>query len=226
MIKRYGIIGTALLGIASSIYFAYNHWNLQANLVSIKKEAKKEGTTKIFAVGDSLTAGYGVSTQETYPSQLEEKLQASGYNVKVINKGKNGETTERLLERIDAIKRENPDMVLITIGGNDALRKVPTKTIQENLIKIVESLKEAVPNDKIFLMQIQMPPIHGFAYMLGFNSLYPRVAKKEKINLLSFVVPDVFLERSLMQGDYIHPNKEGYKRIVEKYIFERIEKQM
>lgn len=226
MIKKYGIIGTAILGIASTMYFTYNNWNQISNLTHLKKEVKKTGTTRILAIGDSLTKGYGVTKEESYPGQLERKLKDGGFPVEIINKGRNGETTADLLKNIEELKKENPDIVLITIGGNDVLREVQPKEIQDNLFKIIDSLKETVPSNKIFLMQMQIPPIHGLKYMLAFNSIYPKVAKKEGIHMLSFIVPDVFLEKSLMQSDYIHPNKEGYRKIVEKYILERLEKEM
>lgn len=112
---------------------------------------------KVIAVGDSLTAGYGLNLDDSYPNQLEKKLLENNYNVQIINAGVSGETTAGLLERIDFIKNQKPEIILITIGGNDALRALPVTETEKNILTIVKSFKEVLPANKIFLMQIQAP---------------------------------------------------------------------
>ncbi|MDQ3076200.1 MAG: arylesterase [bacterium] len=181
-------------------------------------------STQIVAVGDSLTAGYGLPLAESYPAQLEQKLRADGYSVTVVNAGISGETTAGLLERVDFIKETKPDIILITIGGNDALRSLPIEQTKNNITKIVQSFKEILSAEKIFLMQIRSPLNAGLAYAQKFNTMYEEISKSEKIVLVPFVESKVFLNSSFMSGDGIHPNKEGYAFLVDKYIYPAVEK--
>lgn len=181
-------------------------------------------TTQILAVGDSLTAGYGLPLAESYPAQLEEKLRAGGYSVTVVNAGISGETTAGLLERADFIKETKPDMILITIGGNDALRNLPIEQTKDNLGRIVRSFKEILPAQKILLMQIRSPLNAGLSYTQSFNAMYPDIAISEGIVLVPFVETQVFLNSALMSGDGIHPNKAGYALLVDQYIYPAVEK--
>ncbi len=201
-----------------------------------KKENKMQNVKteiKIIAIGDSLTAGYNLPLNESYPKILEKKLQEKisregkkegkkEIKIEVINAGVSGETTAGLLERVDFIKTQNPEIVLITIGGNDAFRNLPIKDTKENIEKIIISLKEKVVGDKLFLMQIKAPLNLGVNYSKEFNNMYKEISQKQKVNLLEFVTPEVFLNKNLMLEDGIHPNKNGYEIIVDKYILENI----
>ncbi len=195
---------------------------------NLNTQTKKETGElfKIIAVGDSLTAGYGLSLTDSYPMQLEAKLKAGGYEVEMVNAGISGETTAGLLERVEFIKSNNPDMVLITIGGNDALRNLPVDKTEDNITKIIQSLKEILPADKIFLMSAQAPLNLGLAYVNKFNSIYENVEEKEGIHLVPFVVSEVFLDSSLMQDDRIHPNEAGYARLIDKYIYKAVTEEL
>jgi acyl-CoA thioesterase I len=177
---------------------------------------------KILAVGDSLTAGYGLSLSESYPSILAERLVSAGKNVNVINAGVSGETTAGLLERIEFIASQKPDMVLITIGGNDAFRNIPIAYTKENLIKIVSVLKKEVPEDAIYLLQIRTPLNLGLGYSGQFQKMYEEVADTEHIKILPFVEKEVFLDETKMLSDGIHPNKAGYEYIVDTFLFKEI----
>lgn len=224
IISILGII--VLLGI---IFFGYQTFfadssNIVTNNSSDKNNQEQNITsmTKIVAVGDSLTAGYGLNINESYPSQLEKKLSDNGKDVEIINMGVSGETTAGLLERVEFVKKQNPEIIIITIGGNDALRGLPVAETEKNITKIISSFKEVVDSDKIFLANIQAPGNLGFGYTSQFNNLFKNIASREKINLLPFVVPEVFTVDSLMQGDGVHPNREGYSIIVDKYIYPEI----
>lgn len=192
-----------------------------------KNESSNEGDLfKIIAVGDSLTAGYGLPLDDSYPMQLEARLLADGHEVEVVNAGISGETTAGLLDRVEFIKSNNPDMVLITIGGNDALRNLPIANTEENITKIIQSLKEVLPAEKIFLMSAQAPLNLGLAYVNKFNSMYENIEEKEGIHVVPFVVSEVFLDGALMQDDRIHPNKTGYAKLIDKFIYKEVVRQI
>lgn len=213
-----------------SLYIFFNYFNniltnnqiVEKVTVENQEQEMASEKIKILAIGDSLTAGYGLNITDSYPSQLEKKLLEKGESVEVINMGVSGETTAGLLERIEFIKKQKPELVLITIGGNDALRALPISETENNIFQIIKSLKEQVTSDKIFLANIQAPGNLGSNYTSKFNSIFAKVADSEKINLMQFVVPEVFTDETLMQGDGIHPNSEGYKLIIEKYILPQI----
>ena len=179
---------------------------------------------KIIAIGDSLTAGYGLTLDESYPKQLKKKLLENNYNVEIINAGVSGETTAGLLERVDFIKKQNPEIILITIGGNDALRALPVSESEKNILKIIQEFKKTISPEKIFLLQIQAPENLGSNYVSKFNSMYGKIAKDEKIKLLPFVDPVIFTNEKLMQNDGIHPNADGYQVLIDKYIYSQVVK--
>ena len=188
-------------------------------------EAPRSGEgVKIIAIGDSLTAGYGLNLDDSYPKQLEKKLIENNFNVQIINAGVSGETTAGLLERVEFITKQNPEIILITIGGNDALRALPVTETEKNILGIIKSLKEVLPANKIFLMQIQAPANLGIAYTRQFNTMYQKIAESQNINLVPFVVPEVFTNSTLMQNDGIHPNPQGYKYLIDSYIYKEVVK--
>lgn len=231
------IISIILIGISVILasYFFYSYYNNQTinvqntQNINDNKDNVNLNKTKVIAIGDSLTAGYGLSLDESYPKQLEKKLLESSYNVEIINAGISGETTAGLLERMEFIKSQKPEIVLITIGGNDALRATRLEVTKDNIYKIIQQLKSGdnkIAANKIFLMQIQAPQNLGINYVKNFNDMYSEIAKKEKINLVPFVVPEVFLNNNYMQDDGIHPNKDGYKYIVDEYAYKALVKSL
>lgn len=213
-----------LIGAFSVYYFDFfNLFGKELNNSAVVNENQESSDAiKIIAVGDSLTAGYGLNLNESYPMQLEKKLQENSYNVEIINAGISGETTAGLLDRVEFIKSNNPEMILITIGGNDALRNLPIEDTEGNILAIIQSFKDSVPANKIFLMEIKAPLNRGVAYANRFNSIYEKISKQEKINLVSFVTSEVFLDSTLMLEDRIHPNQKGYEFIIDKYIYEKV----
>lgn len=174
---------------------------------------------KIIAVGDSLTAGYGLSLSESYPEILKKKLIDAGKNVEVINAGISGETTAGLLERAKFISEQNPDLLLITIGGNDVFRNLPIKNTKQNILETIKIFKQSLKAENIYLLQIEATANQGISYRDEFNGIYKEIADLEDVNLLPFVVKEVFLDQNKMLPDSIHPNKNGYEFIVDNYIF-------
>jgi len=170
-----------------------------------------EGT--IIALGDSLTAGQGVSEEEAYPAVLEEKLQQSGYNWQVINAGISGETSSGALTRIDWIIAQHPDIVVLETGANDGMRGIPVRVIRENISQAVELLKAA--NVEVVLAGMQMLQNLGPEYTEQFRAVYPAVAEKQGIILIPFFLEQVAGTPSLNLPDFIHPTPEGHRIVAQ-----------
>jgi acyl-CoA thioesterase-1 len=167
----------------------------------------------IVALGDSLTAGLGVDENQAYPAQLERKLLAHGYNIKVINAGISGETSSGTLSRIDwIISALKPDIVILVIGANDGLRGIDTTVLSRNLDGIISTLKEH--GIRILLGGMQMLPNLGPEYAKAFAQVYPKMANKYNVPLIPFFLEGVGGEKQLNQSDGIHPTAKGYAIIV------------
>lgn len=170
----------------------------------------------IVAFGDSLTAGYGVSLNESYPSMLEKELQKKISNVKVINMGVSGETTTAALERIDFVLSQKPNLVLLGLGANDMLRSSSPATAKKNLRAILQKFKDA--NIPVVLLGMKSVANNGKEYAAEFDSIYPPLAKEFNVQLVSFFLEGVALDPSLNTSDGIHPNKAGYEKIIQQNI--------
>ena len=180
----------------------------------IETETVKELPVKsIVALGDSLTAGFGVELSESYPALLEEKLKKNGYTYKVINAGVSGETSSGTLARLEWILTQAPDIVIVETGANDGLRGISTALLEENLREIVRVLQ--TKKTAILLVGMQMVWNLGPDYVAQFNAVYPAIANENNLELMPFFLKDVATIPHLNQGDGIHPNREGYEVIVE-----------
>lgn len=170
------------------------------------------------ALGDSLTAGYGLPRDAAYPAQLEMLLIKEGYDVAIVNAGVSGETSTQTLGRLDwVLKRGGPyAIVLLGIGANDGLRAQPVKMIEANLEKLVDRLKS--PTTKVLLLPMKLPTNLDAKYRAQFEALYPRVAKKKNIPLAAFLLENVAGDPELNLGDGIHPNAKGAKKVAENLI--------
>lgn len=179
----------------------------------------------IVAVGDSLTAGYGLDESASYPALLEEKLQAAGYNYRVINGGVSAETSSGTLSRMDWIMTLEPDIVLLETGANDGLRGVDPQLAEKNIREILEILKNR--DVVVLLLGMKMVWNLGPVYVSEFNGIYPKLAQEFDVVYLPFFLEGVAMKGALNQGDGIHPNAAGYKKITENiypYVLETIEK--
>lgn len=180
----------------------------------------------IVAVGDSLTAGLGVSEEDAYPARLSRRLKASGYRYQVINAGVSGETSSGARSRIDwVIASLNPDIVILVTGANDGLRGIDPELVEANINAICQILKEN--NIEVLLAGMQMLPNLGPEYTKAFSMIYPLIAKKHSVVYMPFFLKDVAGEIQLNQPDRIHPTAEGYDRITENlypYVLQAIER--
>lgn len=178
----------------------------------------------IVAMGDSLTEGLGVESDQNYPAQLERKLQAEGYNWTVINAGVSGETTTGALERVDWVLTMQPDIVILATGGNDSLRAIDPALTESNLRQLVSRLQAA--GATVILAGMQTIQNLGPEYTEAFRTIYPKVAADADLILVPFFLEGVAGDPKLNQEDFIHPTAAGYTIVVETiypYVVEAIE---
>lgn len=167
----------------------------------------------IVAVGDSLTAGFGVAEEEGYPALLEKKLQAEGRNYRVINAGISAETSSGALARLEWILTLAPDIVILETGANDGLRGIDVQVAENNIREIMKTLKDK--DVVVLLAGMKMVRNLGPLYVGQFNALYPRLAKEFDCVFMPFILEGVAMEPSLNQADGIHPNAAGHRKITE-----------
>jgi acyl-CoA thioesterase-1 len=167
----------------------------------------------ILALGDSLTAGYGVPEAASYPSRLQKLLKEQGYPHRVVNAGVSGDTTAGGARRIDWLMQHEPAIVILELGANDSLRGVPVTEMEANLIKIVEVCRKK--GAKVLLAGMKALPNYGPEYSEAFEGVFTRVAEKFKLSLIPFFLEGVAARRELTQDDGIHPVAEGYATVTE-----------
>jgi len=165
----------------------------------------------IVCFGDSLTAGYGAPAGQSYPDFLESDLNEQGLHPRIVNRGITGATSKDALGQLPSILALHPDIAVVEFGANDGLRGAPASLIQANLETIIQALQQA--HVRVMLAGIFMPPNYGPDYVRQFDAIYPTLARKYKVPLMPFILKDVYGISSLMSGDGIHPNSEGYQII-------------
>jgi acyl-CoA thioesterase-1 len=167
----------------------------------------------IVAVGDSLTAGYGVAQELAYPARLEKKLASDGFVYRVINAGISGETSSGALSRINWILTLTPDIVILETGANDGLRGVDPALTKGNIQEIIRLLRAS--DVTVILAGMQMVQNLGREYTEAFRRIYPEAAKEAGVRLVPFFLKGVAGDPALNQADGIHPTGEGYRVVVE-----------
>lgn len=175
--------------------------------------AEQQAPLTILALGDSLTEGLGVDNDANYPAQLEARLKEMGYkDVKVINSGLSGETSTGLVNRLDWVLQTKPDITILTIGANDAIRGIDVATVEANIRTAIKRLQDG--GSEVILGGMQIYDNLGADYVESFAAIYPRVAKDMNVTLIPFFLDGVGGDAELNQADAIHPTKEGYTIIV------------
>ena len=171
-------------------------------------------TKKLLILGDSISAGFGLKESENWVQILEDSVNSSSLQLKIINSSISGDTTIGGLSRIENdLATHEPNYVLVELGGNDALRGYPIDKIKNNLSKIIDATFQAKANP--IIMQIRIPPNYGKNYVAAFESIYSELAAEKNIPKMTFLLEKVALDKSLMQLDGIHPNKKAQQIIAE-----------
>ena len=166
----------------------------------------------ILAFGDSLTAGYGLERDDSFPRQLENSLATSGYPVTVINSGVSGDTSAGGLARLEWALAGNPQIVLVELGANDALRGLDPAQTYDNLDQILVRLKKA--GCRIVFAGMRAPRNLGLDYTFEFDQIYPDLADRHDLYFYPFFLEGVAADPGLNQADGIHPNAEGVRVVV------------
>jgi len=167
----------------------------------------------VVAFGDSLTAGLGVMPDDSYPAQLQARLRAEGYAYRVVNAGASGDTTAGGRRRVDWALKNKPDIVIVALGANDALRGQDLASVRSNLDGIVARFQKA--GARVLMAGMEMPPNYGARYTADFRRLYVDVARKRGSAFMPFLLDGVAGNPRLNQPDGIHPTAEGYRIVVD-----------
>lgn len=174
--------------------------------------AVEEVPTVVF-LGDSLTAGYQLAEEQAWPALVAERLAGEGLPFRAINAGVSGDTSAGGLARLDWVLRADPDVVVVELGANDALRGSDLASTEENLRRILERLREE--GVAVLLVGLQIPPNYGPDYARRFTQLFPRLAEEHDVPLVPFLLERVAGNDSLNLGDRIHPNAAGHRIVAE-----------
>lgn len=181
------------------------------------------GTTKILVMGDSLSAGYGIDIQQGWVNLLEREL-TKNHAIQIINASVSGETSSGGNSRLPALLAgHKPDIVILELGGNDGLRGQPLKLLEKNLQTMVDASKKS--GAKVLLAGMQIPPNYGVRYSSQFKALYEKLAEKNELELIPFLLEGIGGDETLMQRDGIHPTAEAQSIIV-KNVLPELEKML
>lgn len=163
----------------------------------------------LLVVGDSISAAYGIPVEKGWVSLLEQRLVQKNYDYNVVNASVVGETTLGAQMRLaDLLEKHQPDIVVIELAGNDGLRGLSLKEIENNFIEMIRMIKEA--NSDTLLVPMQMPPNYGVKYQEGFSSIYKNVSEKMKVSVSKFIFQDIADVPGLMQADGMHPVQSAH----------------
>ncbi len=171
---------------------------------------------RIVALGDSLTAGFGLGPGESFPEQLEARLRQLGHDAVVINAGVSGDMTSGGLARLDWSVGEEASLVIVGLGANDALRGVAPDLVRRNLEQMIVRLKER--GITVLLAGMLSPPNMGEEYAARFNAIFPDLAREHDVPLLPFFLDGVAAQPHLLLADGMHPNADGVARMVDNIV--------
>lgn len=184
-------------------------------LLGVYAMAQSESTRKILFLGDSLTAGYGLSKDEAYPQLIQEKLDHGGYRYQVVNAGISGDTSAGGLRRIDWLLRQEPAILFLALGANDGLRGVNPGETMKNLSAIIEKTRNKYPEVQILVAGMKVPPNLGGTYAETFVEVFEKLSVQQQVALMPFLLEGVAGRAELNLADGIHPNREGQKIVAD-----------
>jgi acyl-CoA thioesterase-1 len=171
---------------------------------------------RILALGDSLTAGYGLAPEDGFIAQLQRALDDAGLAARVLDGGVSGDTTAGGLARLDWALADDPDAVILELGANDGLRGLDPAATRANLDAMLTRLGQA--GKAVLLAGMLAPPNLGPEYGAEFNRIYPELAAAHGVALYPFFLDGVAAEPALNQDDGMHPNADGVRIIVERLL--------
>ena len=168
----------------------------------------------LLVLGDSLSAAYGIPVETGWVSLLEQRIIRQELGYKVVNASISGETTIGAKTRLQKlINNIQPELVIVELGGNDGLRGFALQEIEQNLIDIIDIIKQS--GSRALLVPMQLPPNYGTAYNKRFMSIYDNVSNKMDVSLSKFILSDIAQYPELMQNDGIHPVQAAQPKMLE-----------
>jgi len=168
----------------------------------------------IVVLGDSLSAGYGITIQQGWVNLLTQRIAKEGYGYSVINASVSGETTQGGLARLPrALEQHKPAVVILELGGNDGLRGLPLATSRENLARMIELARNT--KARVLLVGMMVPPNYGPRYADEFREMFAALAGKYSVAFVPFLLDQVALHPELMQQDGIHANASGQPKMLD-----------
>jgi acyl-CoA thioesterase-1 len=166
---------------------------------------------RIVVLGDSLTAGLGLAPEQAYPALLQKRLDAAGLKYEVVNAGVSGDTSAGGLRRVDGALEGDVKILIVALGGNDALRGLPVEQLRDNLVTITDRAKAR--GIKVIVAGMEAPPNFGPAYTAAFRQTYREVARQQGAVLVPFLLDGVAGIPEMNQGDGIHPTAAGAEKV-------------
>ena len=196
---------TVFLRLRSIVFLAFVCVGLQA----------QANQNTLMIVGDSLSAAYGVQTEDAWVALLRDRLEAEGLDQwQVVNASISGETTDGGLRRLPELLGDNePELVIIELGGNDGLRGFPPNVIRQNLARMIEQVNET--GARTLLVGMQIPPNYGQRYTRAFADIYPELAEEYDTELVPFFLEGIYDQEGMMQGDSIHPTAAAQDQLLD-----------
>ena len=184
-------------------------------VLAAKRDASNMIT--IVALGDSLTAGYGLSRKEAYPALVAEKMRAAGYKFDFVNAGSSGDTTAGGFRRLPEILRAHKkiDILILELGINDAFRGAPIEQIRSNLQAIIDQARGRYPDISILIAGMQLPDYSSDDYVGAFGGIFAPLAEKNHASLIPYLLEGVGGNPALNQWDRVHPNAAGQRIVAE-----------
>ena len=167
----------------------------------------EDSRPKIVCLGDSLTAGLGLLEAQSYPSLLQNKIDAAGFQYEVVNAGVSGDTSAGGLRRLDWVLQEDVRVLIVALGANDGLRGLPVSEMKQNLARIIDGARER--HVLVILAGMEAPPNYGAEYAASFRGVYRDLAREYRTPFVPFLLVRVAGESSLNQADGVHPNPAG-----------------
>jgi acyl-CoA thioesterase-1 len=189
--------------------------NEQITSNEVEEIQTAEDKKLILFFGNSLSAGYGIEQEDSFPGLVAQRVDSLGLEYRVINGGLSGETTASGLSRLEWFLEEEPEVFILELGGNDGLRGIEISETKRNLKSMIQLVESKYPDTEILLAGMQIPPNMGQEYAANFRNMYRDVAEEENVTLIPFLLEGVAGDPKLNLPDGIHPTEEGHKIVFE-----------
>lgn len=190
-------------------------WVLRVSLMLLPLVALPgHAASTILVFGDSLSAAYGLQTEQGWPALLAQRLKTEQLPYQVVNASVSGETTAGGLSRLSqTISQHKPQVMILALGANDGLRGLPVDAIQQNLNSMLTLAKQN--KITVLLIGMRIPPNYGPQYTQAFHQVFPKLAQQFNINLVPFLLENVAGNPALNQDDGIHPTAQAQPILLE-----------